>query len=67
MDEDYNTKTVRVKWKIGIGFVGATREGTWDLDPGELPNDPSEREKLLDEMLEDEISNYMDAYYEIED
>lgn len=65
--EGYNSERVYVDWWIYGGFVGAERRDTWVFEPGELPDDPKERDDLFDEMLNTEMSNYIEAGCRIRD
>jgi hypothetical protein len=54
MSDEIEEKMVIIEWSIGIGFPGAIRRGEW-----EVSDDISDDE--LDQMLQDEIANYVDA------
>lgn len=64
---DYNTEPIRVKWGIDTGFFGATHEDVWEFGPGEVPVEPAARTEFFEECLREEISNHINAYYEVED
>lgn len=63
--EGYNSEVVRYEWWIDTGYVGADHRDVWIFEPGELPDDPSERASLLDEMLDTEMANVINAGYRI--
>ncbi len=49
-----------VKWSIGIGFRGADRAGEWEVDDNTSDDE-------LDEMLEVEVGNCLDAWWDRQD
>lgn len=58
-------RVVRIPWAISIGLANAKREGEWEVDSVEWSGmTPSQQTEYLDEALQDEISNYLDAGYE---
>lgn len=61
--DGFNTETIIVEWNIESGFAGADHRGTWEFEPGELPTDREERDKILEEWLETEIANRISAGY----
>lgn len=62
-----STDPVIVSWSLSIGFVGAVRRGTWEIDrEGWNCSSAQEREDMLDEMYKDEISNYIDGGWEVD-
>lgn len=58
--EGFNSEKVSIEWYIDTGYVGPGRWGnTWVFLPGELPTDPTEREDLLEEMINTELNNHI--------
>lgn len=59
-------KPIIVKWTIGTGYANANHSGQWEIDREEWDGmSEEEREKMLSEMMEDEIANHIDAGYEV--
>lgn len=52
---EVNTETLTVDWCIETGYAGGTHKGQWVFLPGELPMDPEEQEKILDEYMQSEM------------
>lgn len=58
---------VRVKWTISLGFVTAERRGEFEVDRTEWDErTPTERAALLNEMYQEEINNYIDGGWSLE-
>ncbi len=49
--------TVTVKWKIGTGYPGANHEGEWEVE-----DDITDSE--LDEMMQDEMNDHIEYWWE---
>jgi hypothetical protein len=61
------TEPVRFSYTISIGFPTAVRRGEFEIDRAEWDAaSPTERDAIANEMLEVEISNYMDASWTVE-
>lgn len=55
---------ILVDWHISTGFVGATHQGTWEISREEWDSwDEEQKSKQLNEMLQEEMSNNIDAGY----
>jgi hypothetical protein len=48
---------MKVKWKITTGYPGADHSGEWDVE-----DDTTDEE--IDEMLQDELINHIDIWWE---
>lgn len=59
--------TIVVKWWINTGFANANHAGQWEFDREEwIEMTERERDKMLDEMMQDELANHIDAGYGVQ-
>ena len=57
---------VKIEWHVGTGYVGSDHTGTWEIDREDWDAmSEQEREKYLDDMLEEEIRTHIHAGYEM--
>lgn len=62
-----NEDSVLVSYSFSIGYVGAVREGEFEIERDEWDGlTTQQREDMIDEMLSEEISNYLDSGWNVE-
>lgn len=55
---------IRVPWQISMSINGCNRSGEWEIDDEDWDGQTEEqRTAMLDEMMQTEMGNHIDAGY----